>query len=317
MEQPRYRCTICGKESDPNASNEKRSIGMHIRSAHDPDGSVEEYREEIPRKSGERGEDRNVRRRETGDRREPRREQVPRERSGRENIVYIVQGECSTEEEAKSRMNSVIREKPGVEEFAYSRDRYIFFKCSTERKAEEIADIVESYIPGESVNIFSEPVEEESESGPLSFLGFLNPFSSSGEKNKKEKRSHQRTPAKRKETQAENAQEFETEEKSLPPAGGNPGGKVIGRTVSTDDYRHFIDTKADSTTMEGLMQTRQQIAKGEGIGGRDPMKWVMAIIVLMIGLGVAFMIFGDIDVGSILPGIGGAPSPGGGGGTIP
>lgn len=88
---------------------------------------------------------------------------------------------------------------------------------------------------------------------------------------------------------------------------------VIGHTVSADQFKHFQQTEADSSDMEGQMMVRQQISKGEGLSGRDPMKWAGAIAVLLIIAAVAYIILtsagggGGGGGGISLPGIGTIP----------
>lgn len=335
MTRPKYRCGICGKESDPDSENEKRSIGAHIRSAHDPDGNVAEYRERLEKEQDTGSETRGRERRE-----EPRNE--PRQsRSGQrdkrrrpprrdENVVYVVQGRCENATRAKAVLKKILRERPEVEEHIFRENNYLFVRCSSTRKADDIVDVMSMFIDERDVETFTEEAESEDSGG---FLSKINPFSSSDEgqerRSSRSRKPPQDTGIARSErerdtrTEPRNEPEQKTvprkepsdEEEKVSPK-NDPSGEVIGKTVSADNYKHFVETEGDATTMEGLMQTRQQIAKGEGLGGHDPMKWVIAIIVLLIGLGVAFMIFGDINIGSILPGIGGGGA-GGGGGTIP
>lgn len=206
------------------------------------------------------------------------------ESSKETGVVYIVQAEFEDDSEAKSEKETLVKNEPDLKDFIFRKDNYLLVKCSTHEKGELTEEKLNKYINPVTIDIKEEEIEEGNGNGLRSSIPDLNVFGSKSEK--------------------------QEEEPEAPSSRDDP--RIIGRTISTDDYKHFQMTEADATDMEGLMMARQQIAKGEGLKGHDPMKWVAAISVLMIIIVVVLMMLEGVDIGGMIPGVGG-----GGGETIP
>lgn len=273
----KYRCTLCGWISDPEAKNEKRSASMHVNKQHSDEIPEDAEASEYWVRNTESPSNEEVKTTYTG-------KGKTQKKPDPENLIYIVQAEFPSKFEAGSEKQTLLQNKPDFEDFTYQEDKFLLIKCSSEKKAEFAQNAVKRFTEPIDIGIKEERKPRDTKN---SFLSKLNVFSgifsgSTGNGNEKE-------------TDVKPPKEVE--------------GKLVAKTTSADNYKHFQQTEADSSTMEGLMMTRQQIAKGEAMGGHDPMKWVVAIIVLLIGLGVAWMIFKGQGIGALIPS-------GGGGGTI-
>lgn len=315
----KYKCEICGKRSDSekSESDQKRSITQHINftddEAHDiePNVDASEFRVRVvedkedelnEKKAQELVGNQTLK---SPNRQRPNRQ--PQRNVNQSNIVFIVQAEYGSDFEAKSEIQTLLRNKPDFEDFTFQEGRFLLVRASTKEKAEFVKRGVENFTDPINVDIKEEYVETD-EGG---FLSKINPFSSSSSDQSQQRRVQEERPPQRRNTSQRG-------KNPAPQRGGNPAPQStnepgapqrepqkIGRTVTADNYKHFQETEADSTTMEGLMLARQQIAKGEQMGGHDPMKWVVAIIVLLIGLAVAYGVFTGV-----IGGEGGLPIPG-------
>lgn len=267
--KPKYRCIFCDKKSNPESDSEKRSMSMHVKKQHPDKIPDDADPSEFWVRITENPE-----------------EKVRERPSKSENVVYIVQAKFDSKFEAESEMKSFLQQKPDLEDYTFLQDKYIFIRCSENEKAQAVANMVDRYIHPINIEIHEERKESESDkqkkSGGLS--GIKNLIS--GNKSQEVK---------------ENPKPQEPEPKNK--------YEIIGHSVSTDNYQHFQRSEADASDMESLMMARQRIAEGEGLQSSNPMKWVVAIIVLLIGLAVAYGVF------QAVVGPGGLPIPGGA--TIP
>lgn len=249
-------------------------------------------------------------------------------RPPRGSWVYIVQARFDSSFEAESEMNSLVRTKPEMEEYTHQEREYIFVKCSTESKAETVKNMVKKHIDPIDVTIKKEigRVEQKGKLGKIkdSFASFL-PFvggkretqrkvrtQNSGQSQRKqlEQRQTQQTQSNQiQPQQRKQSKNNQTNQNQITMSEDTPQKEVIGTAIPTENFRHFIETEADPSDVESLMMTRQQIAKGEGLGGTDPKKWAVAAAIIIIVLGVFWVMIGGGGGGGgvSIPGMGSIP----------
>lgn len=337
---PSYQCDLCGKKSDPEAKSEKRSISMHVANKHKIEsGNPSDFYSKIGTSESENKQSVNGRKKQSkgervSQRKQPRNVRRRPEKDGK--YVFIVQAKYETKYEAAGARGELLDYYPELDDFVYQRENYMFVRCSSRGKAEGAESKVRETTDPVRTSIETEFVEEGKSflQKIKSFVPFVGSESKTSTPSQRETSEPRPRPKSKPRPNPEHEPRRESESQKTPQTGQIPrqktrtrdssqtpptskkedtgnGKQVAGYTISADQYKHFIETEADPSDMESLMMMRQQIAKGEGMGGMDPRKWAGAIAIVLIILAVVYIMIsggsGGGGGGVGIPGVGSIP----------